>query len=182
MLLYNCLTETGPQNQQKKLFLRGDFRQFSNKNVHIWEVGAKRHLNGTSKVNRQTDRHTDGQTDRRTDKSTYRLNRPRGPIQWKTKGLTIWFSSPSCIALHCTEMGQMVHWHAKCDPPPSSDRMLVCLSVTLYVHPYYIFVLVLLLAICGEIRCLPYAGLFALTIYQGSFLHEQVRSKFNLKF
>ena len=96
--------------EKKYFFLRGDFRQFSNKYVHIWdhffpffspkdseslkildirfrEVGAKRPLNGTSKVNRHTDGHTDGHTDRRrhgqTDKSTYRLNRPRGPIQWK---------------------------------------------------------------------------------------------------
>ena len=31
--------------------------------IRLWEVGAKRLLNGTSKVNRQTDKHTDGQTD-----------------------------------------------------------------------------------------------------------------------
>jgi hypothetical protein len=36
MSLYNRLTETGPQNQQKKKKkMRGDLRQFSNKNVHI---------------------------------------------------------------------------------------------------------------------------------------------------
>ena len=92
MSLYNRLTETGRQNQQKKnFFLRGNFRQFSNKNVYIWdhffpllfpkdseslnildirhqEVGAKRPLNGTSKVNTQTDRQTDGQTHRRTNR------------------------------------------------------------------------------------------------------------------
>ena len=66
--------------------MRGDFRPFPNENVQIldhffpllfpkdseslkifdirlWGVGAKRPLNGTSKVNRQTDKHTDGQTD-----------------------------------------------------------------------------------------------------------------------
>ena len=77
------------QNQQKKHFyLRGDFWQFSNKNVQmldhffqllfpkdseslkildipLCEVGAKRRLNGTSKVNTHTDKQTDGQTDRR---------------------------------------------------------------------------------------------------------------------
>ena len=77
--------------RKKKLFLRRDFRQFSNKNVHIWdhffpllfpkdseslmildirlwEEGAKRPFNGTSKANRHTDKHTD----RRTDILTYR--------------------------------------------------------------------------------------------------------------
>ena len=69
----------GEKNEEKNFFLRGDFRQFSNKNVHIWdhffpllfpkdskslkildirfrEVGAKRPLNSTSKVNTQTHR------------------------------------------------------------------------------------------------------------------------------
>ena len=61
--------------REKNYFLRCNFRQFSNKNVHIWdhlfpllfpkdsEVGAKRLLNGTSKVNR----HTHGQTNTQTD-------------------------------------------------------------------------------------------------------------------
>ena len=31
--------------------------------IRLWEVGADRPLNGTSKVNRQTDGRTDGQTD-----------------------------------------------------------------------------------------------------------------------
>ena len=74
----------------KKLFLRGDFRPLPNKNVQmldhffpflfpkdseslkildirLWEVGAKRPLNGTSKVNRHANTRTDGQTDRQTD-------------------------------------------------------------------------------------------------------------------
>ena len=32
-----------------------------------------------------------------------------------------------------------------------------------------------------EIWFLPYAGFFALTIYQGKFWHDQVRSEFNFK-
>ena len=48
-------------------------------NIRLWEVGAKRCLNGTSKVNRWTDR----QTDTRTDISTYRKHQPRGPMLWK---------------------------------------------------------------------------------------------------
>jgi hypothetical protein len=67
--------------RKKNFFLRGDFRQLLNKNVHILdhffpllfpqdseslkildlrrrEVGAKRPLNGNSKVNRQTHRET----------------------------------------------------------------------------------------------------------------------------
>ena len=75
--------------------MRGNFRPFQKKNVQILdhffpllfpkdseslkildirhrEMGAKRPLNGTSKVNRQT--HT------QTDISTYRKHRPRGPM------------------------------------------------------------------------------------------------------
>ena len=71
------------QNLPKtNFFLPGDFRPLSNKNVQMWdhffpllfpkdseslkileirfrEVGAKRPLNGTSKVNRQTNKQTD---------------------------------------------------------------------------------------------------------------------------
>ena len=88
--------------RKKTFFLRGNFRKFSNKNVHIWdhffpllfskdskslkildirlrEVGAKRPLNGTSKVNT----HTHTQTDRQTDISTYRKHRPWGLMLWK---------------------------------------------------------------------------------------------------
>ena len=87
------------QNQHtKKLFLRGDFRPLPNKNVQmldhflplffpkdseslkildiqLGEVGAKKPLNGTSKVNRQTHRRTDKHTDRRT----FRLIERIGP-------------------------------------------------------------------------------------------------------
>ena len=96
--------------EEKNFFLRGDFRQFSNKNVFIWdqffpllfpkdseslkildirlrEVGAKRRLNGTSKVNRQTDTQTHRPTDRQTDILNYRKHRPRGPMLWEKKNL-----------------------------------------------------------------------------------------------
>ena len=51
----------------------------------LWEVGAKRRLNRTSKLNRQTDRRTDTQTDRQTDILTYRKHWPRRPILWKKR-------------------------------------------------------------------------------------------------
>ena len=96
--LLNGTSKTVKKVREKNYFLRGDFRQFSNKNVHIWdhffsllfpkdsesltildiqlrEVGAKRRLNGTSKVNRHTDR--------RTDISTYRKHWLGGPMLWK---------------------------------------------------------------------------------------------------
>ena len=102
-------------NKKKLFFLRGDFRPFPNKNVPIWdhffpllfpkdseslkildirlwEVGAKRPLNGTSKVYT----HTDGQTDRQTDISTYRKHRPRGPMLWKYP----WFFSSIRFKCH----------------------------------------------------------------------------------
>ena len=40
--------------------------------LQLQEVGAKRRLNGTSKVNRHTNKHM--------DISTYRKHRPRGPM------------------------------------------------------------------------------------------------------
>ena len=63
--------------------MRGDFRPLTSKNfqildhffpllfpqgfqildIRLWEVGAKRRLNGTSKVKRQTDTRTDTPTD-----------------------------------------------------------------------------------------------------------------------
>ena len=85
-------------------FLCSNFRPFPNKNVQmldhffpllfpkdseslkifdfrLWEVWAKRPLNSTSKVNRQTH----GQTDRQMDISIYRKHWPRGPMLWKLK-------------------------------------------------------------------------------------------------
>ena len=43
--------------------------------IRFWELGAKRPLNGTSKVNT----HTDRQTDKRTDRRTFRLTESIGP-------------------------------------------------------------------------------------------------------
>ena len=55
--------------------------------IRLQEVGAKRRLNGTSKVNTHTDKHTSKHTDKHTntymDKSTYRKHWPRGPMLWK---------------------------------------------------------------------------------------------------
>ena len=82
--------------------MRGDFRPLPNKNVQMLdhffpllfpkdseslnifdirrrEGGAKRPLNGTSKVNRRTNTRTDRQTDRRTDGRTFRLIESIGP-------------------------------------------------------------------------------------------------------
>ena len=83
------------QSQQKnKLFLRGDFRPLPNENVQMWdhfftllfpknseslkildirlrEVGAKRRFNGTSKVNRRTDKQTNRQTDGQAKRQTH---------------------------------------------------------------------------------------------------------------
>ena len=96
------------QNQPNKTIFFGDFRPLPNKNVQIWdhffpllfakdseslkildiwcrEVGAKRRLNCTSKVNRRTDGRTEGQTDTQTDILTYRKHRPRGPMLWKSQ-------------------------------------------------------------------------------------------------
>ena len=50
-------------------------------------MGAKIHLNGTSKVNTQTDKQTDSQT----DISTYRKHRPKAPMLLKSWG---WNSVP----------------------------------------------------------------------------------------
>ena len=49
--------------------------------IRLWEVGAKRHLNGSSKVNRRTDKQTDKQTDRRTNRRTFWLIESIGPEQ-----------------------------------------------------------------------------------------------------
>ena len=82
--------------------MRDDFRPLPNKNVQMLDnffpllfpkdseslkildirlrkVGAKRRLNGTSKVNRQTNTQTDKHTDRHTDRRTNRLIESIGP-------------------------------------------------------------------------------------------------------
>ena len=61
--------------------------------IRLREVGAKRPLNGTSKVNRQTD----GQTHTQTDISTYRKHRPRGPMLWKFTCVTCTLSVWQCL-------------------------------------------------------------------------------------
>ena len=90
------------KSAKKQTILRRNFRPLPNKNVSIWdhffplllpkdsdslkildirlwEVGAKRRLNGTSKVNTRTNRRTDGQTDLQTDRRTFRLIESIGP-------------------------------------------------------------------------------------------------------
>ena len=57
------------------------FKSLKILDIRLWDVWAKRRLNGTSKVNRRTD----GQTDRQTDILTYRKHRPRGLMLWKYK-------------------------------------------------------------------------------------------------
>ena len=102
---------------KKKLFLRGDFRPFSNENVQMLdhffsllfpkdseslkildirlrEVGAKRPLNGTSKVNRQTD----GQTDRRTFRLIESIG-PGGRCFEKSKPFCSMYCLLDCIKL-----------------------------------------------------------------------------------
>ena len=61
------------------LFFPKDSESLKILDIRLREVGAKRPLNGTSKVNRQTNTPTD----RQTDISTYRKHRPRGPMLWK---------------------------------------------------------------------------------------------------
>ena len=47
-------------------FLQG-FQIFKILDIRLWEIGAKRRLNGTSKVNRQTHGHTHGHMDGHLD-------------------------------------------------------------------------------------------------------------------
>ena len=60
------------------LFLK-DSKSVKSLDIRLQELGAKRRLNGISKVNRRTNR----QTDIRTDILTYRNHRPREPMLWK---------------------------------------------------------------------------------------------------
>ena len=53
-----------------------DFKSLKIFDIQLREVGAKRPLTGTSKVNRQTDKHTNKQTDTQMDILTYRKHRP----------------------------------------------------------------------------------------------------------
>ena len=47
--------------------------------IQLRKVGAKRPLNGTSKVNRHTDGHTDTRTEGHTDRRTFQLIESIGP-------------------------------------------------------------------------------------------------------
>ena len=104
----------------KNIFLLfGDFRPLLNKNVQIWDhffpllfpkdseslnildirlqkVGAKRRLNGTSKVNTRTDRRTDRQTDRWTNRLTETIG-PEGRCFEKIYFLTGTCPNPYCV-------------------------------------------------------------------------------------
>ena len=44
-----------------------DYESLKILDIRLWEVGTKKRLNGTSKVNTQTDGHTDRRTHRQTD-------------------------------------------------------------------------------------------------------------------
>ena len=130
-------TTVGWTKNTQKPNLRGDFRPLANKNVQtldhffpllfpkdseslkildirLREVGAKRPLNGTSKVNRQTDTHTH----RYMDKSTYRKHRLKGPMLWKKYG--------------CWPYDQYLHqWERRCSilhPPPGFLLLISCKS------------------------------------------------------
>ena len=59
------------------LLFPNDSESLKSLQIVLYEVDAKRRLNGTSK-SEQTDGRT---THTQTEKSTYRLNWPRGPIQ-----------------------------------------------------------------------------------------------------
>ena len=56
--------------------------------IQLGEVGAKRPLNGTSKVNRHTNTHM--------DILTWRKHRPRGPMLWKWSVINGATPSSSC--------------------------------------------------------------------------------------
>ena len=116
------------EKSEEIFFLRGDFRQFPNKNVHIWDhvfpvlfpkdseslkildirlwkVGAKRPLIGTSKVNRQT-----------TTTFRHRKHRPRGPMLWKLDGVGPIDNRPSTNKLHhFVQKKKCYTWHVTRD-------------------------------------------------------------------
>ena len=67
--------------------------------IPLWEVGTKRRLKGTSKVNTQTDKQTDRQTERRRDRRTFRIIEsicPEGRcFEKRTHELTVWSKEQS---------------------------------------------------------------------------------------
>ena len=60
-----------------------DYESLKILDIRLQEVGAKRRLNGTSKVNT----HTNKQTNTHMDISTYKKHRPRGPMLWRRKNV-----------------------------------------------------------------------------------------------
>ena len=76
--------------------------------IRLRDVGAKRRLNGTLKVNR----HTDTQTHGRTDISTYRKHRPRGPMLWKWLIMCKLWWFCSLWPIFSQDFG--VWWHPMC--------------------------------------------------------------------
>ena len=77
-----CLKKSHPRPLPSASFPQG-FKSLKVLDIWLQEVGAKKHLNGTSK-SEQTNTHT--------DKSIYRKHLPRGPMLWKS-GVTIWVLS-----------------------------------------------------------------------------------------
>ena len=74
-----------------------------------------------------------------------------------------------CIALHCTDMWQVISWHVKCVPPSHlSLRMYVLMSIPPYVHMYFspskkfYFGIGTSICIGWEIRCLLNAEIFCI--------------------
>ena len=76
-----------------------DAEHLKNFDVALWEVGAKRHLNGTSKVNTHTHTHTHIHM----DILTYRKFRPKGLMLRK---------SPPDLAGHYPKDPRMVPYMA----------------------------------------------------------------------
>ena len=104
---------TKAKSAKKTLFLRGDFRPLPNKNIQmldqffpllfpkdfeslkildirLWEVGAKRPLNGTSKVNKHTDRRTYRQTDILTYRKLWKKHTLTLSLPYLYQTLSIW--------------------------------------------------------------------------------------------
>ena len=138
-------------------FLRGNFKPLPNKNVHIWdlfvsllfpkdseslkildiwlwEVGAKRRLNCTSKVNRRT--HT------RTNTRTFRLIESIGPEgrcfeNWRD----FWTNHKTSFAIHMPDLPQGADSSSRCIFLPESmtgpTATVGFLSLSVYTALHY---------------------------------------------
>ena len=122
------------QNQQKTtFFLRGDFTPLRNKNVSIWdhffpllfpknseslkildirlrEVGAKRRLNGTSKVKRRTDTRTDTQTFRPIESIGPEGRCFENAMEWNSTFCKAFLYYVIVIFRTMSPTGRPVHW------------------------------------------------------------------------